>query len=214
MKRVSILFVAASLCASGLAVAGSADVKVTGLIKPGACMPTLSGGGLYDFGTIGTRQLSRERNSRFNSDYQALTVVCDTPTRFGIRAYDSRAASAATDNFLFGLGMSGHKPIGNYRLALQGASIEVDGSKSVSRLFSNDGGANWRREDGLVHTLISNSRTNSLHSFAPAGSSLPMPIQRLSADLRVELFISPLSDLDVADGIQLDGASTLEVHYL
>lgn len=215
MKRLQSFVFVTTLAASSLVLANSAEIRVTGEIKPGACLPTLSGGGTYDFGTISTRELRYDLNTRFHSDYQALSIVCDAPTRFGLRAQDARASSALPGEiYSFGLGMSGGKPIGNYRLALRGPSIEVDGSKSVNRLFSVDGGASWRLENGLAHTLLTNQMTNTLHSFVPAGETQPVAIQRMSGDLRVSIFIAPLKDLDVGDGIQLDGASTLEVYYL
>ena len=215
MKRLQSFVFVTTLAASSLVLANSAEIRVTGEIKPGACLPTLSGGGTYDFGTISTRQLHPVNHSRFNSDYQALSIVCDAPTRFGLRAQDARGSSSVPgDLYSFGLGMSGGKPIGSYNLALRGQSIEVDGSRSVNSLFSQDGGSTWRLENGLTHTLITNRVANTLHSFVPVGQSQPVPIQRMSADLRVSIFVAPLKDLEVGDGINLDGASTLEVYYL
>lgn len=215
MKRLHRLFLLAALGASPLAWAGSADITVSGVIRPSACMPTLSGGGHYNFRTISTKQLSQDQFTQLDSPYQTLNIKCDGPTRFGLRAVDARASSAATiDGYNFGLGMNGSNKIGNYQLALLSSSVEVDGKKAVSRFFSSNGGASWMREDGVSHNRLTNSRSNTLHSFAPGNSSQPVAIQSLSAQMRVNLYISPLKSLDVGAGIELDGASTLEVHYL
>ncbi|MBF8746527.1 DUF1120 domain-containing protein [Pseudomonas putida] len=215
MKRLHRLLVLAAMGASPLAWAGSAEITVSGVIRPSACMPTLSGGGEYNFKTISSKQLSQTQFTQIDSPYQVLNIQCDGPTRFGLRAIDSRAGSAATvDGYNFGLGMNGSNKIGNYQLAILGSSIEVDGKKAVSRFFSGNGGASWMREDGVSHNRLTNSRSNTLHSFAPGNSSQPVAIQSLTAQMRVNLYISPLNNLDVGAGIELDGASTLEVHYL
>ncbi|MFJ4064839.1 DUF1120 domain-containing protein [Pseudomonas sp. NPDC089996] len=214
MKQIQRLLFIAGMGASGLSFASTAEITVTGSIKPGACVPTLSNGGRYDFGTISTSQLKDTQWTRLDSAYQQLSVQCDAPTRFGLRAVDARSdSSVGVSENEYGLGMNGTNKIGHYTLAFLGSSVKINDGDAATRLRTYDGGSSWSVDGGVV-SYIKNTRRNAMHTFVPVGSTQPVAIRNMVTDLRVTMHIVPLSELDVGDGIELDGASTIEVRYL
>ena len=195
--------------------ANTTDVIVTGVIKPGACTPSLSGGGTFDFGVITAGELREDNWTRFTSPPQQLAVNCDAPTRFALRGVDGRAGSAQIPtNISFGLGTNDlDQRIGTYFLQTVAETYVADGSSSVTRLITSDNGSSWTPDGQTKYSYLYNGAEGRFHGFA-VGAQTPTAIKQLTADLQIEMRIAPRKDLTVTDDITIDGASTIEVSYL
>lgn len=207
---------AAALSSSSVALASTTDITVTGVIRPGACTPSLSGGGVFDFGVITPDQLARFGQTQFRSPAQQLNVQCDAPTRFALRAVDNRAGSASWapgSPIAFGLGQHKGNLIGAYFIQTVASSYVADGSSSVRRLVTSDSGATWQPDGNSAFSHIYNGAAGRFHGFA-VGADVPTAIRHLSTDLQIDMRLNSLVALSVADDIPIDGASTLEVTYL
>lgn len=213
MKKLHAIVFGAAMGASGLVLADTADITVSGVIKPGSCTPTLAGGGSYDFGTISTSELNYDRTTQRDGTQKQLSIACDAPTRFGLHAVDNKADSAIGDSDNdYGLGMGNSKKIGNYSLFITRSSLRVDNQEGIP-LVTRDNGASWNVDTGSLN-LIKNTRKSAFHSFAPTGSTQPVAVKNVTANLNVRATIQPAKDLDLTNDIQIDGASTLQVKYL
>lgn len=206
----------AALSSSSVALATTTDIIVTGVIKPGACTPSLRGGGVFDFGVITPDQLAQLRQTQFRSPTQHLNVNCDATTRFALRAIDNRAGSASWtegDPRAFGLGLNDGQRIGTYFIQTLANSYIADGSSSVRRLVTSDSGATWQPDSNTLFSHIYNGSEGRFHGFA-VGAEVPTAIRHLSADLQIDMRVNGLAALSLPDDIHIDGASTLEVTYL
>lgn len=214
-RYVPLLAACATLLGSSAVLAASStDVSVTGMITPAACTPSLSGAGSFNFGKISAQDLNQDRNTKFESGVQRLTVACSAPTRFAIDAIDNRAGTAieATPS-QFGLGLNGTEKIGGYWMGLDGEGINADGSTSVDRVSSTNGGA-WGSENSALSYLTNRNAGTTLLGFALQGASEPSAISTLSANVQVFMDITKASDLTLTDDIPIDGSASIEVTYL
>lgn len=195
--------------------ANTTDVIVSGVIKPSACTPSLSGGGTFDFGVITAAELREDRVTRFKSQPQQLAVNCGAPTRFALRGVDGRADSnMMPSNVTFGLGTNDlDQRIGAYFLQGVASSVVVDGNSSVTRLITADSGKSWAPDSSSINFHLYNGKEGHFHGFA-VDAQIPTAIKQLTADLQVDMSISALKNLTVTDDITIDGASTIEVSYL
>lgn len=213
MKSVSALVFAASLSMATAALAQStADISVSGTLTPAACMPTLAGGGNFNFGNISVQDLDQEAYTSFRSAPRQLSVACNAPTRFALRVIDGRAGTqpiVTIDNF--GLGLSGVERIGEYHLVTK--SYSADGNASIDVVTSSDGGASWVITPQEEFRLFNTNGAN-LTGIAVAGGGEPSAIGTLTADLIVQMAIAPAKSLTLTSEVNIDGAATLEVVYL
>ncbi|MFJ4350986.1 DUF1120 domain-containing protein [Pseudomonas sp. NPDC089428] len=196
--------------------ASTTDVIVTGVIKPAACTPSLSGGGTFDFGVISATELKQDDVTHFISPIQQLAVSCDAPTRFALRGVDGRAGTSlwSASKSRFGLGTNdlGQK-IGGYLLQTLASTYVADGISPVTRLVTANNGTSWGPDSNSSFSYLYNGAEGHFHGFS-VGADVPSAIKQLTADLQIDMSIAPLKDLTVNDDITIDGASTIEVSYL
>lgn len=205
-KTLNTLLGAMLLAGSASALAASSvDLTVTGTITPSACTPTLSSGGLVDFGKISVKDLNPDRATALTPQTVQLAITCDASTLMAFEAKDNREGSASEDYIhLFGLGLiNGTEKLGNMGLGLH--SPVADGV-SVSTILSEDNGSTWR--SGF------NPARDNIVSVANTGSLVPIPVQTFTSDLRVTARIAPTSGLTLTNEVSIDGSVTLTVRYL
>ncbi|OFS31490.1 hypothetical protein HMPREF3069_29050 [Achromobacter xylosoxidans] len=213
------LALAASMVSFG-AQAQSIDVRVIGTITPAACIPTLAGGGVVDYGNIAAATLNQTAATALPSRAVAFSITCDAPTRVALRAMDNRASSAVpgiiqivspglTEFSAFGLGVGAGKNIGAFALQLEPGGITLDGSSAITNMASADGGATWSgpfggyaRKDGRIM------------SWATTGSTVPTAFTTMAGTLAVHTVIDKAGNLDLSTDVVLDGLATLELVYL
>jgi hypothetical protein len=213
------------------ALAESIDVRVIGTIAPTACIPTLSGGGTIDYGTIKAATLAKDAITILQEKQLDFAINCDAPARVAITAHSQRGASAVkTDGTLdemggypglfgtvsgnvsvVGLGLDGAKGIGGYGLRLAGGTMFADGV-AVDSISSLGNTTSWTTiSTGSLFNTVANVRYSS---WATKGTTTPIAFTTLAGKLGVQAYINKASELDLTKPVVLDGLTTLELVYL
>src|SRR3546814_13310737 len=97
MKSILKLSFAAALCVSAFATAAHAesiDVRVIGTITPPSCTPTLTGGGIVDYGKILSSKLRMKAYNRLANKDVPVSTVFTGPARIAVRETKSAAGRA------------------------------------------------------------------------------------------------------------------------
>lgn len=206
-KTLNTLFGALLLTGSVSAFAASSvDLTVTGMITPSACEPTLSQGGLVDYGKISAKDLNADRPTGLASKTLQLVITCDAPTFVALAAKDNRDGSDFNnDTLAFGLGwINTDEKLGAMSLRLH-SPIIADGVE-VGPIGSTDRGQTWKFERSLA-------RDNIL-SVADTGTFVPKMFQTLTSDLYISPQIAPTNQLTLNNEVAIDGSVTLSMVYL
>jgi len=223
--RLAALATMLTAASFGAHAAETADLAVTGTIRPSACNVSLSGNGTVDFGTISALTLSETSATTLAERNLTLTITCDAATRVSLVSADNRASTAnvsagnaiangfGTGNFVFGVGtVAGHN-IGAYGIGINRGTATADGS-SVDTLRSYDHGATWGGfNDTDQSWVVSGGRR--AHSWAASGTTSPSAYSTIVQPLFVRLAIGPTSELPaLTSAIPIDGLATLSLIYL
>lgn len=135
--------------------ADSADIKVDGSIVPPACVPSMSGGAVFDYGGIKAASLAQDAYNGLSEKSLDISVTCDSPMKIAFAGIDNRAGTAADvegvwliignagkgDTSTFGLGTtSAGQKIGVYKMIVD-STITLDGKlASLTPLKSENNG--------------------------------------------------------------------------
>ncbi|WP_051516574.1 DUF1120 domain-containing protein [Herbaspirillum sp. RV1423] len=210
--KYSILALALSisLLAAGAHAADTAELKVTGTIRPAACKASFPGNSVIDFGTIKLEPQLRDKYKELPSRQVNLRISCDGPTKIAVRAFDNREASRDDDipdieaGDGFGLGMYRGKNIGGYSVRF--SSAVADG-KAADILSRANGSTAWS------HSAKRSLRQDG-SQFAFGADGVPVAFTELITNLSVTAKLSRAAYLLMADDIQLDGSISIEMLYL
>ncbi|WP_146208411.1 DUF1120 domain-containing protein [Cupriavidus plantarum] len=229
-RNTALVRIACILCtalAGGAHAAESAQLTIRGVIKPSACTPTLSGGGIVDFGTIPVTSLSHAGPTRLPAEDVALTITCDTPTKVGVVSMDNRAGTAdaaAGDvlpargpDVLFGLNAVGGRNVGAYNVQFStDAGAAVADSEPVDVLRSERGGA-WRALGTAGGTAAANGANGNptMFTWAGRGAQVPGAYRIIAQTIRITVAIAPALTLPpLTRDIPIDGSATFSIRYL
>ncbi|CAI1945703.1 DUF1120 domain-containing protein [Serratia quinivorans] len=231
----TLLAAGAVFCASSAFAADSVDLKVIGTITPVACIPTLSGAGTVDYGTIKADTLKADAYTALPEKSLDFAITCDGNAKVAVKAFSGRMGSTVGDAeatngaatipggmtifgtdsstaslSAFGLGLDGTKKIGGYALVLGNADMKADGV--AVDIISRPGptGAWVKSTNGTWLATKSFQEVSS----AAAGTLTPVAFKTLASTLRVQAYLNKASELDITKPIQLDGLATLELIYL
>ncbi|MBV7572907.1 DUF1120 domain-containing protein [Pseudomonas sp. PDM32] len=207
--------IAAALLISPAALAApTVELSITGLIIPGACTPTLSNGGLVDYGKISRQALNADKRTQLQDRTLDFSIHCTTPKQFALRMRDNKDGSAIVNSEIYyGLNFdrSGNK-IGLYSLHFHPLNTVVDTLPQVFRTDSTTEGRAWSASSS---SSIPIGARSYLGFTDIAGSTAgPIEIQNLNSRVTVETVIAPTSTLDLSSDVTLDGSATLELLYL
>lgn len=205
-KSLNTLFAALLLSSAGnVLAASSVDLTVKGLITPSACEPTLSNGGVVDIGKISAKDLNADRPTGLTNPSLQLTVTCDAATLMAMELTDNRAGSNYEDFIgYYGLGLiNGSEKLGDMEMRIINP---VADSVAAQMISSQDGGLTWYNDRYFA-------RDNIL-SVSNIGSTVPMPVQLFTGDLKIAPRIAPTSGLTLTNEVAIDGSATLTVKYL
>lgn len=153
--KISSITALCAMALAGTVQAQTADVNVSGKIKPPACNASFVGGADLDWGTISYNTLSETNTTILDAKPVTLQVKCDDSlkTRIAFWATDPNHDSALVgqkvnnignngndDGRIFGLGFdpATKKKIGNFTLV--GTSASFDGTVNNSRYGHNSSG--------------------------------------------------------------------------
>ncbi|MFL9922956.1 DUF1120 domain-containing protein [Herbaspirillum lusitanum] len=188
--------------------ADTAELKVKGVIRPSACVPSFSGGAVVDYGVIPASVLKKGAYTPMPTREVALNIKCEAPTKIGFKFVDNRHESIVTEMMQypehnFGLGTVGGKKTGGYTIEMAG--VTGDGVAGQV-LYSGDSGKSWYQGASGLNTW-------HLFSFNNGGWN-PGAYKDVTAKIRVAAIINKPEDLDLTREIPLDGSATIEVIYL
>ena len=206
MKKILVALSATALMsiAPFALAASTTDLIVTGSITPNACIPSLSGNGLVDYGKILAKDLNQDTSTPLEPRTVNLTVKCDAATRIALQGIDNRSGSSDL-NSAFGLGKAnGAQNIGSYLLGMGNAIAD---GVNVQTIQSEDGVTGW---SGKIFWTPGHFTSVS----DPADTSQPIHFQDLALDLVVGAFIVAANQLDLTNQITIDGSAALEMKYL
>jgi hypothetical protein len=231
MKTTHLLAAAAAMLMAATVTthaAETADLAVTGMIRPSACNATLSGGGTVNFGTISAQTLSSTAGTALPEQNVTLTINCDAPTTVGITTSYNRAgtvnaaarAAAATASsasnapmHYFGLGSSGGRTIGAYTLrfgAAQNAAATADGG--AVRTLESGNRTTWTATTTSGTVVNDNTYTTS---WGAPNTTTPSAYSTIVQPYVLYTAIAPTSQLPEQTGpVDLDGLLTFSIVYL
>lgn len=229
MKSLAAGVLALTAC-QAMAVEDNVDIKVTGKIVPPACKPQVSGGALFDYGTIKAGSLSKDNYTTLDEKKLDFSLVCEAPMVIALSVSDMRADSAvempATPNFSFnrnananfinGLGKTvDGKNIGNYQAILITKKAIIDGSATpVVTLDSSDGGATWAYSEIVSNLSGRFANGTLLQTWASPGTTIPVKFKIFSLPIAVQANINKASEFDLTKVINLDGLMSIQINYL
>lgn len=203
-KYLAALSATALINVAPFALASSIDLTVTGTITPAACMPSLSNGGVVDHGKILAKDLNLTTPTNLPAEVLQLTVSCDAPTTFALKAIDNKPGTASNTDW-FGIGMTEAGERLGYLLSFVRNAV-ADGQPARTILSVNNGSTWW-----ATHHY----RPNWLMSVAsPTDLTTPIPVQDLSVDLSITTGIARADGLPLTDDVTIDGSVTYELSYL
>lgn len=187
-------------------------VVVQASVLPVSCVPTLSAGGVVDFGSRSAQGLSASGETKWEARDITLMVNCDAKARFAIRTLDNRSGSAtsgAPSSFGLGNDRSGNR-IGYYTIQMREFQSGATPSAYVTR--STDGGSTWTpAQTGPV--TLSHADWFGWTDLSTGGVG-PAALEQTRVTLSIAPTIAPASSLDTSDAVQLQGSATFEVMYL
>lgn len=197
--------------ATGLA---SQSISVKASIMPLTCTPTLSNGGVVDFGKTSAKELHATQPTTLPAREIQLNVHCDSPVRVALNVIDNQHGTTLGNipqDFGLGLDNSGN-PIGHYRIALDTDKIQTESAVAaylteLPNEFGNWSAAVAGEMDIAKNTPIGISNTASV-------TSGPTALETLNARLSIKPVIAPIGGLRVTDEISLKGSATIEIIYL
>lgn len=191
--------------AGNTVAASSVDLTVKGLITPNACEPTLSNGGVFDYGKISVKDLAPPAQpTALEKRTMAINITCAAATLAGLQGKDNRAGSDLGDGRYYGMGLvNGTEKLGDYFLRLQ--NLTADGAPMRS-IKSEDNGATWQASQIM--------RPNFLMSVADDTTVAPVAFQVLSGEIEIEPYIAPTENLTLDKELPMDGSATFTVRYL
>lgn len=205
----------------------TAVLKVKGTLTNASCTPTLSNGGIVDYGTIRLGELSATATNQLGERDATLTITCTSPTKLGWGVTDDRTDSVSlnvnvavlgsysypTDGTAMGLGKTtGGVAIGNWALYVVAANVTADGKQAII-VKSTDQNPLWRNATSLP-TLNAKQHTVMSVISSDASTPDPMAFTQVVYPLKTSVAIDNTSRLAITDDTQLDGQATITLKYL
>ena len=212
------------------AMAASVDVRVIGAITPAACTPTLSGGGTVDYGVINPTTLSATDYTVLPEKSVDFSITCTAPAKVAITPVNGRPGTVAgateagggaaltpvsllslTGAGVVGLGLSNGEKIGGYAMKVEDLTTDGAPADVIRTALGTTGWA----ADGNHYGFFRNVGTVPFQVTAAApGTLVPEAFTTLNGKLRVQAYLNKTSELNVANAVNLDGLTTIELVYL
>ena len=207
---VGIICLAASIGAQATNVA---QLVVRGTITPAACNLSLGGGGIIDYGTIRSGELSQTAFNPREEKTTSVAVNCGTtPAKFALALTDLQAGSKVTgilgtgytEAQNFGLGAVSSRRTGGYSVTLR----DLRSSGVVLNPIMRVSTGAWQSSDGKV------AQAPSQYSWRNGSTVTPASISQLTGVIAVKAVINRAQDLDLTRDVTLDGRATLVLSYI
>lgn len=191
--------------------ASTTDLTVTGFITPSACTPSLSAGGIVDYGDIPISQLDDAPITWLPTATLQLSINCVEKTAYALMPRDNRPEGQPySGGNGFALAMfAPNIPIGSYFINVPTPPL-ADGAP-IDRLYSVNNGQSWRPEGATP--LWRPDVLSAFGTYTGSGTA-PTPIKDLSLSFELSTMIYHPRNLPVTDKTPIDGSATFELRYL
>ncbi|WP_433886472.1 DUF1120 domain-containing protein [Pseudomonas vranovensis] len=212
--KTSVLTLAVFMgLASTNALAAATDLTVAGTITPAACTPSLSNGGLVDYGSLALTELEESQHLyALPAKSLNFSIECSAPATFAVIANDNRRDSSGINPWQFGLGKHQDQVIGYFFMTMFQGNTLVDGAQGY-HLSSEDAGNTWNYV--ITGSLLDTARAADYRAaFSSTGSDIqgPTPASSVHAIMDINGVIN--KNLTLNGAMALDGSATIEVVYL
>lgn len=228
-KALLAIYLSGVAC-QAMAVGDSLDIKVAGQIVPPACVPTVAGGAVFDYGSIKAASLKLDGYNPLSQKSLGFNVICDAPMKIAFKTVDGRSGSAiipvgtkmqqreiTSDTSLPGLGMDGARKVGAYSLNVSNMSVDSgDGvlTTALDAIRSMDNGQTWAKVPTDLYARMYFDVDNSMSTVSLSGSLEPLPVKVMSAKIWAMPVINKGSELDLTKVTDLNGQVTVQIVYL
>ena len=227
MKKIAPLVLGACVYSSFASATDNVDLNIKGVLTNAACVPSLSNGGVVDFGHIPLGSLNKGTTNQLGHRTITLTITCDSAMPVGFITSDNRAdslevlslvdakgegypVSAQSDpGFEYGLGKTaaGVK-LGAYTFSMS-STPTADGEVKDLIFTKADKNGAWLL-DGSGSAQVS----TRLHSMADVGTLIPVAYKVGVYPIKVTAAIQGTDILGITDDTDLDGLATISLYYM
>jgi len=218
MKNIfKVTALACLMAATSSAFAGpSANVQVKGTVTQGACVPTLSNGGVVDLGNIVPAQFPASGPYNLDAKNMNLTITCSSPIFVLFNIKDNRADSRSVNakdgdqpTYIAGLGKtSAGTNIGNYNFYVR----SVSGGDAIYYSQTQSAWLKQLPNDMVVVNDPAHNNAGNAITFAYSGSLTPKAISTEVFSMSFAPSIS--SDVkNVTTEETIDGNATFTLTY-
>lgn len=218
-------------------LAESVSVTVIGTLTPAACVPTLTGGGVVDYGTLSASLLNPNTYIALPVKQLGFSIACTAPVRLTVQAATGRPNTVlAPTESTRGVGLNPIPLLGVASgLPVVGLGLDTDGVTKIGGYvvgpvvgsFTADGVAvdiltqrgaspspNWALQSTAGSLYTSFDAQNRFTSWAAVGELTPVAFTNLSGILQVQAYLNTSSALNLSHPIILNGLTTIEILYL
>ncbi|KZQ00375.1 hypothetical protein A3N42_19295 [Klebsiella aerogenes] len=211
----------AVIAGHAMAADDNVDVKVTGQIVPPACVPAVSGGAVFDYGTIKAGSLKKDDFNVLSKKELNFSLTCNYPMKVAFISTDGRVGTVVsgggsmgikdsdTSKF-FGLGQVDGKNIGNYAMGISNTGLQIDGETGFVGIQSKDNGTTWTAGDFKGIWMDQ----QYISSIAKTGTTEPVAFTTMNGQIITQPVINKAAELDLTKIINLDGQVSVQVIYL
>ena len=217
-----------SLCISS-AFANTAVLQVKGKLMTSSCTPTLTNGGLVDYGNIKVGDLDDSYPNDLGVKDITLTVNCSAPTRVAISITDDRQSSvsdavlvlvpligvsAQNDEFTkYGLGKTSNGVnIGAWTPFINRATALAD-SASATLIYDMPNATGLWSPLELEMGDYQDIPTNSLVTLGDS-NNIPLAFTSATFPMKTSVVIDDTTTLALTDDTNIDGQATISLVYI
>ena len=192
---------------TSVAIASTAELKLSGLITASACSVELDQP-IIDFGDIPAKTLNVDRQTLLPRREVTLLVSCKGLTKLSFSISDNRSTTvvnganpfdALDESYLYGFGVSG---AGNYGIAFRSNFF------NKRLIYSDNAGSSWEwignqaaiKPNGRRYTMVWDG-------------NVPSHMYSMNFLMHIIPAIVKSSALDLSNPIPLDGSATFTLYY-
>ncbi|NWA65847.1 DUF1120 domain-containing protein [Pseudomonas reactans] len=208
MKKLFCTSIAGLLIGNALPAfaASTTDLTVTGLITPSACTPSLSSGGLVEYGKVSAKDLDPIRTTILADARLEMEILCEGLTAMALKLIDNQQGTSI-NQYNLGLGLtSAQEKIGMVSIRFENPMAD---NVAVHVSESQDGGQTWAPNNGQAFYAL------SLHAPSnPADMTQPISSTRFTTGLKINAVIARADSLTLTGEEAFRANGTIEVNYL
>lgn len=214
----TLLLTGLLVVSGGAFAAKTAELSVSGTIKPGSCDVIINGGAAVALGDIPVSQLNSDpaQPTVLPTVTAAFTINCTGPMVVGTSWVDNKLADgvSAPGDGHFSLGKdSANAPIGH--LSIQhgaGNSVAVTGgvggAANTRVMSTSDSGTTW------IDTTAGGASKTLTNGYVLATDAAPIAHETYSGSFNLLPVIAPKNSLSLSSDLDISASATVQVKYL